>query len=146
MEALTALSLASNIVQFIDFSNKIIKGAKEIHDSATGTLSETESLEDVVKEMQSLSLRLDPPTTGNQNEDERAFRRLAGECRILCTQLLDLINSIKPNNPKSKRQSIRAAIRETWSKKERIELERRLNSCRDQLELQLTFLMKYACF
>jgi hypothetical protein len=143
MEGLTALGLASNIVQFIDFSSKIIKGAKEIYDSGTGTVPATEGLEDVAKEMQSLSLRLDPPSTGHQNEDERAFRRLAAECRILCTQLLDLIDSVKPSDPKSKRQSIIAAIRGTWSEKERTELERRLDSCRNQLELQLTFLMKY---
>lgn len=146
MEALTALGLASNIVQFIDFSSKIIKGAKEIHDSTTGTSPRTEGLEDVVNEMQSLSLRLDPPTTGHPDEDERAFRRLAAECRILCTQLLDLIGSVKPNNPKSKCQSIIAAIRGAWNEKERTELERRLDSCRNQLELQLTFLMKYICF
>jgi hypothetical protein len=142
MEPLAALSLAAGIVQFVDFSTKLIHGAKEIHQSTSGMTEDNRSLESAVNEMRSLSLRLDPPITGEQGEDEKALRRLAAECRILSHQIHDLLKSITPEDPNSRRQSFISSLKSVWKDKEKQELERRLNSCRSQLELQLSFMMR----
>lgn len=144
MEPFAALSLAAGIVQFVDFSSRLIHSAKEIHQSANGITEESKSLESVVKEMRSLSLRLDPPVTGEQGDDEKALRRLAAECRILSDQIQELLKSILPEDPTCRRQSLISALKGVWKDKEKQELERRLDSCRGQLELQLSFMMRYA--
>jgi hypothetical protein len=142
MDPLTAIGLASNIVQFIDFSTKLIHGAKEIYDSATGATEENQRLENVTAEMQTLSLKLLTPQGVQQTEDERALSRLAAECKILSDHILALLKSIKPKDLNSKRQSVWAALKSKWNERERQELEERLKNCRSQLELQLNFLMR----
>ncbi|CAI4215998.1 unnamed protein product [Parascedosporium putredinis] len=141
MEPLTALGLAANIVQFVEFSTKLIRASKDIYDSASGVTEENRSLESVFEELQTLAFRLTPPTTGLQTDDERALSRLAAECRILSDQMLDLLRKIKPKDPESKRQSAWSAVKDKWNEKEKKELKQRLDNCRNQLELQLNFLM-----
>lgn len=142
MDPITAVSIASTIVQFIDYSTKLVNAASDIHSSISGTSLENQNIEFVVSELKNLSLRLDPPRTGEQSDDEQALCRLAAECRILSDQILSLLGKIKPKNPKSKRQSVWSAIKTLWSDREMKELVQRLQSCRSQLELQLNFLMR----
>ncbi|KAH9204764.1 hypothetical protein DL95DRAFT_494636 [Leptodontidium sp. 2 PMI_412] len=126
MDPLTAISLASSIVQFIDYSTKLIHGAKEIYCSVTGATEENYRLENVTAEMQTLSMKLLPRQDAQQTEDEQALSRLAAECKILSDQILALLKSIKPKDFNSKRQSVWAALKS------------------NQLELQLNFLMRWS--
>jgi hypothetical protein len=143
MEPLSALSLAVNIIQVIDFSAKVINTAVGIHHSTSGTTDKDQNLENVVREIQSLSNRLVPPSAAPESEDEKALYRLAGECRSLSDQILELLRKIQPEDPKSKRQASISALRNIWSAKEKSELEGRLESCRNQLHLQLSFITRY---
>src|ERR1051325_4548642 len=105
MDPVTAVSLASAVVQFIDYTTKLVDAAADIHHSGSGTTLENRNIELVVSEMNALSRRLEPPRTGEQNDDEKALCRLAAECRILSDQILGLLEKIKPKIPRSKRQS-----------------------------------------
>jgi hypothetical protein len=80
--------------------------------------------------MHKLSLRLDPPTSGLQTDDERANRRLATECRHLSGQIVELVEDITPKDPKSKRSTVRSALKSVWNEKNKQELEKRLDKCR----------------
>lgn len=142
MDPLTAIGLASSIVQFVDFATKLIHGAKEIYVSATGSTEENDSLENVVSEMQRLAQKFHHPQTARQTEDERALSRLAAECKILSDQILGLLTSIRPKHVKSKREAVWAALKNKWNERDKQELEKRLKNCRSQLELQLNFLMR----
>jgi len=126
MDPVTAIGLASAIVQFVDFSTKIIHSAKEIYDSATGSTEENQSLEYVVSEMQHLSQKLDHPPNAQQTDDERALSRLAAECKILSDQILGLLTSIKPKDVeskpkdvKSKRQVVLAALKNMLNERDK---------------------------
>ncbi|KAF1954475.1 hypothetical protein CC80DRAFT_536667 [Byssothecium circinans] len=55
--------------------------------------------------MRSLASKLSSPATSQQSEDEKSLSRLAGECEIVADQIVDLLNKIKPKDPKSRRQS-----------------------------------------
>jgi hypothetical protein len=142
MDPLTAIGLASAIVQFVDYSTKIIHGAKEIYDSATGSTEENQSLEHVVIEMQHLSQKLDHSQNGQETDDERALSRLAAECKSLSDQILGLLTSVKPKHVKSKGQAVWAALKNKLNEREKQALQKRLEYCRSQLELQLNFLMR----
>lgn len=45
MDPLTALSLAGNIIQFVDFGGRLLGGAGEIYHSAEGSLKVHDELE-----------------------------------------------------------------------------------------------------
>ena len=100
------------------------------------------SLEAVVSEMERLSSKLLSPNNSQQTEDERALCRLAAECNILSDQILGLLEKIKPKDAKSKRQSAWAALKNKLHEREKLELEKRLENCRSQLELQLSYLTR----
>lgn len=142
MDALSAIGLVSNIVQLVDFSSRIIHGAYEIYVSSTGATEENHSLEATIKEMKNFSVKLAQKDALKSGE-ERAVGRLADECRILSTQILELLEKVKPKDVSSKRQSLWAALKNKYHEKEKIELERRLDGCRSQLELQLGFLTRF---
>ncbi len=55
MEALAAVSLAGNILQFLDFVGTAVSKTREIYTSATGTLKEHEDIGTVSRDLKSVS-------------------------------------------------------------------------------------------
>jgi hypothetical protein len=144
MEPLAALSIAAAVLQFIDFSAKLIHGAKEIHRSSSGMAEEDRSLEHVTREMHKLSMRLVPPYNGPETDDERALRSLASECKDLAAKIVKLYKDLAPKDPKSKRSAIHSAWKNRMSESTKRDLESNLANCRSQLELQLNYMMRHA--
>jgi hypothetical protein len=76
LDPLTALSVAGTIVQFVDFSSKILSHTAEFYNSAEGALSTNEELELVTADLSNLLARLrrplyiggatNPPTQADQ--------------------------------------------------------------------------------
>jgi hypothetical protein len=95
MDPFAAIGLASSIVQFVDYSTKLINGARDIYDSASGMTEHNKSLESIVNEMKLLSSKL-LPRTGGPSEDEKALCHVAAECNILSDQILELLGKLKP--------------------------------------------------
>ncbi|OAL53816.1 hypothetical protein IQ07DRAFT_677244 [Pyrenochaeta sp. DS3sAY3a] len=137
MEAIAGLSLAANIAQFIDLSAKIFHGAKEIYQSSSGMTQESLELDHVLQSMRLISLKLDPPSSRRANDDDETFRRLAVDCRVLSDQIIEMIQDEISKHPLRKRQAVVAILKNIWTRKERLDLERRLDNCRSQLELHL---------
>jgi hypothetical protein len=77
MEALAAVSLVGNIVQFVDVGAKIISMAREIPNSKHRRTKELTSLEVSTGELRQLSLRLDISPKNTETDDQRALRLLA---------------------------------------------------------------------
>lgn len=75
MEALAAVSLAGNILQFLDFCKKVVSGSREIYHSLSGTSEEYESLEQMCQFVSELSAGLVPP------QSPQNLERLSGELR-----------------------------------------------------------------
>ncbi|EXJ68983.1 uncharacterized protein A1O5_07918 [Cladophialophora psammophila CBS 110553] len=140
LDPLSAIGLASAIVQFVDFSAEIIQGAREVYGSMSGTTERNRSLELVVSEMINLTSKLSSTHYSQQSEDEKALGRVANECKILADQVLDLLQKIKAKDPGSTLQALWAALKNQKYKRQRLELEGRLESCRNNLEFQLNFL------
>ena len=144
MDPLTAIGLVSNILSFIDFSARLLKGAKEVHDSQHGVLEENRNRETIMREMQRMSTRMSVPESPEKADEVPSLRILAGECRQLSTQLMFLLEKIKPDDSSSKAQSILSAIRNKVYDSERESLEATLNDCRAQLHLELSNLTRSA--
>jgi len=56
MEAIAGISLAANVIQFIDFSSRLVSKGKEIHEN--GSLSEQDDLENVTRSLAHFSHKL----------------------------------------------------------------------------------------
>lgn len=140
MDPFTAIGLASSVVQFVDFSTKLICGAREIYYSTTGTTEENASLELVVTEMKAWSSKLQYYGPSAQSEEEKAIHSLAAECQKLSDKILELIEKTKPKNQKSKTQVVFAAMIGKLHEDDKLQLQKRLNECGNQLNMQLAAL------
>jgi hypothetical protein len=58
LDALSAVSLAATIIQFVDFSSKIVSKGYHLYESADGVLSENARLGYVIADLKSLNTRL----------------------------------------------------------------------------------------
>ncbi|KAK5652264.1 hypothetical protein OQA88_10612 [Cercophora sp. LCS_1] len=142
MDPVTAVGLASGVVAFVTFSTSLVKGAVKIHEALDGVLDENRNRESIAVEMKRFAARLLAPDDQRLAGEERQLCVLAAECRDLSTKLVELLSRIKPKDTESVSQSLWSALKNKVHDKERANLEERLDYCRSQLDLLLTFINK----
>ncbi|KAJ0366342.1 hypothetical protein COL154_003932 [Colletotrichum chrysophilum] len=137
MDPLTALGLVANIVPFIEIAGKVLKIAKEIHDSESGGLNDNVNLEKYATQLKQHYSNLLAPDSPDLIGDDKELCALATECQKLAPDLLDVLERIKPANRSSKWQSLKSAAKNLWRTTDKEMLEKRLELCRRQVEAQL---------
>lgn len=146
MDPLSALSLASTIVQFVDFSIELVQSTKQIYESTSGANSQNEDYISSATELQRLCQRLcvskaspDSPLS----PDQEALNTLATRCQRISKDLIALLERTKPSDRESKWRCFVAAIKTHLKRGESELLLRRLAECRSQLEIQILRLSRY---
>jgi hypothetical protein len=138
MDPFTAIGLVGNILQFIDFSFEIVSTAREMYSSTTGATSGNEDLEFLTDKCTNLVLDLQcEKSTSPMTEDERNLKSLAIECTRLSVELQEMLQDLKARRTGSKRATLQAVLRNIRKKKEKSELETKLEKFRQQLHLHL---------
>jgi hypothetical protein len=138
MDPLTAVSLASAIIQFIDYGTRLMRDASEMYHSTTGSTAQNESLELITTEINGWSSKL--ATTGiqsTQSDEEKGICRLATQCQKLSSDILGFVQKVRPKDQKSKIKVALSALKGRWYQKDILELQERLNDCGRQLNRQL---------
>lgn len=140
MDPITAIGLASSIVAFIDFGYELIYVAREVHGSAAGSTTENERIGFLNDRLEATATELSAATrtTSSTTAAERRLGELSEECLRLSRDLRRLLEKIKAEDPRSKRQLIASVLRDVRKKDEKKDLEARLDRCRAQLHLQLS--------
>ncbi|KAH7146154.1 hypothetical protein EDB81DRAFT_947194 [Dactylonectria macrodidyma] len=134
MDPISALGLASNIIQFIDFSSRLIKTAAEIRRSASGTTGELEDVVAIGEDLQILLRGLRTPRMpASAPEDAQRLAILANNCGSVCMELDALVKHIKRKGSTPGARSFRAAWRVMKQSGKLTSLEKRLDSYRIQI-------------
>ena len=143
MDPFTAIGLAGNIIAFLDFGCKLVFKSKSILESSSGASAHNEDLASMTQQFQSVAASLQiPKLIGSMSKEEVALHQLATECKDVSVDLMKLLDDLKAKKPKSKRESVRAALRDWRKKDQKDELELKLDRCRQQLNLQVLGLMR----
>ncbi|KAI0838389.1 hypothetical protein F5Y06DRAFT_45438 [Hypoxylon sp. FL0890] len=139
MEALAAIGLASNILQFIEAGHKVLSASKEMYGVGHEASRSNNDIESITQEMKRLgqSLSKGVPTSQKTEEDE-ALLRLTAECERWSSDMVTLLDHLKNKNPDSKLKAFKAGWKNYRKQGERDRLEKGLDSCRRQLAIQLT--------
>ena len=105
MDPLTTLSVASNIVQFVDFGYKPVSKTHHIYKSKDGILSDKVLVEDLGIDLTSLSLNLRKPLHQNRpfnaldhaesSDENDALGKLCIRCTEIATKLIARLNKLK---------------------------------------------------
>ena len=115
MEPLSALGLAANIVQFVDFGSKLLSGACQLRDSPKGQPEEHAELEAITKNLLKTSSEF--KTSISEREDgflssnEKELQSLCEDCNSLAEQLLGALSKLKMKGNNSKLKSFEQALK-----------------------------------
>lgn len=138
MDPITAVSLAGTVVQFVDFTSKVVSKSTELYRSGRDALAENVDIETTASDLTKLNTRL-KQTTAVSDPDLQALCQACGD---VADQLLAALAKLKVNDKGQKWQSLRKALRSIWSKEEIMQLEQRLASFRGELNLRITIGMR----
>ena len=163
LDPLTALGVASNIIQLVQFTSDLVSKSREYYDSADGALVEQLELEAITKSLQELSKDLIVPTGGWPNaattkqqlselsnefdgdlavvskamETEKQLSELCRGCREVSKELLIIIQGLKSKGTRTKWKSFRQALKSVLEEDKIKALEARLDRYRRQIDTTL---------
>ena len=112
MEALAAIGLVGNIVQFVEFSGKLISKSIQLHHSYVSALIENVDTENATKHLMVLNKKL---KDDNIVVGDGTLYSLSLSCQNAATDLLFTLNKIKMKDRQQKSESIRKGLRSLWS-------------------------------
>ncbi|KAJ4176077.1 hypothetical protein NW767_015565 [Fusarium falciforme] len=141
MEALAAVALAGNILQFVETTKKLISATGQL--SHLGSSEEHIELSSLVHELQGWVLRVtprDPPQGVKLSEEEKSIRALGVQCNQVANQLLGVLESLKSKNDSGNFgyiESFYLALLGEWKKGEIDALLARLDRIGDNIQKHL---------
>ena len=135
LDPITALGVAGNLVQFIDFGLKATSKEREIHKSAAGTLQENIDIEAIAEDLAAVTKELELSSvtpTSNSNLDDVCVR-----CKKTEADLLSALKALKVEGERSKVKSVRQALKAILGKKGVEEMKTRLEGFRDEMQFHV---------
>lgn len=144
MDPFTALGLAGNVLQFIEFTSMVINQVGEIRQH--GNPASVVELDTVTRDFDVLARKLAAATTVGEpsclSQDDQAIVDMSRDCASLATQLSASVSKVNGQPGQSTWRTLRQALRTIWTEKEMSALARRLSMIREQLQFRMTFMMK----
>jgi hypothetical protein len=145
LDPFTSLSLAGNVVQFVDFGSRLVSEAHEAYRSSSGISRRNEQLLASAERFKRLSERLTQSTAQTAtwpSEDRQAITQIADCCQKTVGEFIGILETLRVEGSnrrwKSVKLSVRAAI-----KKERIEeIWARMEELRRETSLQFVAMLR----
>lgn len=139
-EAVAALGVAATIVQFIDFSGRILSEGYRLHRSKRVSPSKNEELECIALDLHKLHDELqcqENKTYQAPTPNDIQLQRLAEQCRDVCLELLEALEKMKTVDPAGKWRSFRIALKTVWGESNIKSLQVRLDEARQELIVRI---------
>lgn len=129
MEALAAVSLTGNILQFIEVSSRLISSTDQAF--SEGLKTEYLELETIAQELQRLaeatsSQQLITDSKEESDKDE-TLARISAQCIEITDQLLSVLDSVKLKDGSNKLSSFYQVLKSEWKADEIKALDKRLD-------------------
>ncbi|KAL8834112.1 MAG: hypothetical protein Q9170_003915 [Blastenia crenularia] len=130
MDPLSALGIASNVIQLVEFSGKLIAGTTELYTSIDGAKRVNRELEEITADLTQICTEYANPQNNmsgrNASDSEIALVALFRSCKDLGQELLAVLQSVKVKDPRHKWSTFRQALRSAWKEGKIREYEKRL--------------------
>ncbi|KAJ3580269.1 hypothetical protein NPX13_g302 [Xylaria arbuscula] len=145
MDPITAVALAGNVLQFIQFVAGLLDGARKLHASTTGTSSVNDHFQDICSTLINYNAKLQKspvPYTGQPgklSKHDEPLTECTAACARDCEDLLRIMRELRAIASKRTRywSSFRAALAEIWKQKEIEDLQSRIADRHRQMTLLL---------
>ena len=141
MDPITALSLASTILTFVDYAHKIVTGTYEIYQSVSGVTEDNAHVDIIVSDFNDIATDL-VTTVPGKSPNEIALKDLASKCEAISGRLLALLNSLKVSGHCTTWKSLKAKIKSMRKENEILSIEKQLGDYRGQILTRLTMMLR----
>jgi hypothetical protein len=141
MDPITAISLASSILTFIDFANKIVTGTYEVYQSRSGATAENAHVDIIVEDLSEITSDLCTNVPG-KTKNEIALKSLASKCEVVSTKLQVLLNDLKVTGDHTTWKSLKAQIKSLRKRDDVLSMEKQLGDYRAQILTRLTLMLR----
>lgn len=148
LDPLSALSLAGNVAQILDFICTIVSEARQISSSTQGASAGNIDLQNITQDLHSLLISLEASersVKGQQSANDTQIRELAMSAKDAVSVLLNALQSLQVRGAGIRRKvhSVRQALRTVWKEKQINNLEKRLESYRSQISLRIVTALRF---
>jgi hypothetical protein len=140
MDPFTALGVASNVIQIVEFSSRLISRTREIYHSRDGQLQDHVILDDAATNLSALVTELrsiEVPKPKEQTAADRQLIQLRQDCRTIARELHDQLERVRAQGGHQKWQSVYQAIKSVYSENRIAAIQSRLDNIRKQLDTVL---------
>lgn len=153
MDPIAAFALAGTVVTFVDFSSKLVLGARELYKSTSGALSANEELELATSDLRSVLIKIQAfsisPNGPSQDLDfDQTFADMCENAKALAEELLDRFEKLKIEKDVEGLprvwKSLSHAASSAWSISERKALENKLRNLKKMIEMRILLSLRYA--
>ena len=156
MEAVAALGVAGNTVQFLDFATKLCVTSIEIYRGAEGASASNAQAEKLLKSfigsIDEVSSNIGEycvvlsSTLQTSGRGETRISSTISDCRSIADDLLRRFNRLKSSGKPGKWQSFISGVKCMWKMQELEDLQSRLKENRDELEWCILLSLRYLLF
>ncbi|KAK2762644.1 hypothetical protein FQN54_000817 [Arachnomyces sp. PD_36] len=148
MDPITAFSIAGTVVQFVDFSCRVLTTTKELYKSSSGNVSLFQNFELVATDLYQLSQRLSNLNHGRNLsggesispksvEADNTLYQLCAESSAIALELLTRFNKLRAQGSGTKFKSFAKAMKSVFSESDIQEMMRRLSEVRGAIQMHL---------
>jgi hypothetical protein len=171
MEGLAAISLAGNIVQFVDFACELLSNCRSLYRSANGYLSVNAEIALITTDLRALVAKWryarnsgaageSTCLTQAQSEEQKAFESICDGAEDVAKEIIARLESLKMEGNKSciqettgqqttkrrkldVKETIKKAVKSLWTKEEIKELVKRLGAFKDALQTRVIVSLRW---
>ena len=141
MDPLSALSVATNVIQFVDFTSKIVSGSYQLYKSGLGESEQNAELNQVTTKLislnDSLERSLHTQALGKDlSQIDIQLRDLCNDCNIIAHDLILALKKLQSNRH-SKWNSVILALRTIWTQDDIDKLQHRVDGFRQQITMHV---------
>ena len=133
LEVLAAVSLANAVVQFVEFTTKVVSKGHEYQKSADGAIKQHLELSEYTENFSRLNQHLTNatklwPSQARFTENETALLAVTKKCQATCCEIIATIDYIQKPTRGKRFASLRLALKTVWN-------EEKIESCLQSLRL-----------
>jgi DNA repair exonuclease SbcCD ATPase subunit len=151
MEPIAALSIASNIIQIVDFASRFVSRSQELYQSADGKLADHIVLDSAAQNLSALCNNLhhyDPDSEEVPRELTAADAQmlmLRKESEAVVNKLRSALETASKGSKNKAWRSIYQALKSIYNDNEISNLASQLDNIRKQVDTTLLFSLRYVC-
>lgn len=143
MEPLSALGLATAVIQITQFTGQLIRGTSHASQAADGLLLTNANIKDVAGTLLSLTEQLVfPPSFVTLSGEERLLHEICLECRKVSESVLDRLGKLQRQQPLNRWDQVRQTFGQLLGQGETNALATKLGNIREQLNMALLICLR----